>query len=206
MVVIALICGCANTRGGLAGAYLSLYPSAFRPVELSAREQSTLDGKLDRLGIGGAYGTSGAGQDAALEAEPYREDDARRVVSLTEKELNGLLAKNTDLASRFAIDLSEDLASARLLLPMDNDFPILGGRTIRIDAGLELAFENGQPIVALRGVSVMGVPIPNAWLGNLKNVDLVQQFGADRGFWRAFGEGVESLQISSGEVQVRLKE
>jgi hypothetical protein len=58
----------------------------------------------------------------------------------------------------------------------------IGGRTIRIDAGLELAFENNRPVVALRSVSVMGVPVPNAWLENLKNVDLVQQFGGDRGF------------------------
>lgn len=79
------------------------------------------------------------------------------------------------MAERFAIDLSDNLASAKLLLPVPPDFPLLGGNTIAINAGLELAYENGHPIVVLQGVSVWGVPIPNAWLGGLKNVDLVQE-------------------------------
>jgi hypothetical protein len=29
----------------------------------------------------------------------------------------------------------------------------------------------------------MGVPIPNAWLGNLKNVELAQEFSGNDGFW-----------------------
>jgi hypothetical protein len=184
-----------------------IYPSAFRPVELSSREQQVLDEKLEQLGVGGTYGASQApGEPAALEPDPYREDDAQRVISFTEKELNGLLAHNTNLASRLAIDLSDNLASAKLLMPMEEDFPVLGGKTIRIDAGLELAFTNDRPVVALRGVSVMGVPIPNAWLGNLKNVDLVREFGGDQGFWSAFAEGVESLELSDGELRILLKE
>ena len=117
-----------------------------------------------------------------------------------------LLANNTDLAERLAIDLSDNLASARLLIPMEEGFPVVGGKTIRIDAGLELALANDRPVVALRGVSVMGVPIPNAWLGNLKNVDLVQEFGGDPGFWRSFAAGIESLQLIDGELRIRLNE
>jgi len=39
----------------------------------------------------------------------------------------------------------------------------------------------------------MGVPIPNAWLGGIKNIDLVKEFGADKGFWKTFSDGVENL-------------
>jgi hypothetical protein len=58
------------------------------------------------------------------------------------------------------------------------------GRTLRVNAGVELCFANGRPLVKLKGVSLMGVPIPNAWLGNLKNVDLINEFGANPGFWQ----------------------
>lgn len=184
-----------------------IYPRAFNPVELSIREQRTLDDKLDQLGVGGTSQSSRAiDQTAPLEPEPYREDDSQREIAFTEKELNGLLSNNTNLASRLAIDLSDDLASAKLLIPMEEGFPIVGGKTVRIDAGLELAFTNNRPVVVLRGVSVMGVPIPNAWLGNLRNVNLVQEFGGDPGFWNAFAEGIDSLEVRDGELNLRLKE
>lgn len=184
-----------------------IYPRAFRPVELSAREESVLDAKLDQLGFGDASQSSPVtNQPAPLEPERYQEDSTQREISFSEKELNGLLANNTSLASRFAIDLSDDLASAKLLIPMEESVPVVGGRTIRIDAGLELAFTNNRPVVVLRGVSVMGVPVPDAWLGNLRNVDLVQEFGGDPGFWSTFAAGIESLQLGDGELRLRLKE
>lgn len=91
-------------------------------------------------------------------------------------------------------------------VPLEEDFPVMGGKTLRINAGVELAFQNGKPIVKLKGVSLMGVPVPNAWLGNLKNVDLVQEFGADPGFWKSFADGVENISVVEGELKVKLKE
>ena len=52
----------------------------------------------------------------------------------------------------------------------------------------------------------MGVPIPNAWLGGIKNIDLMQEFGGEPGFWQSLGEGVESIQVRDGELYVKLKE
>ena len=95
---------------------------------------------------------------------------------------------------------------AKLLIPMEEGFPVVGGKTIRIDAGLELSFRDNRPFVALRGISVMGVPIPDAWLGNMRNVDLVQEFGGDPGFWNSFAAGIESLQLNDGELRLRLKQ
>ena len=58
----------------------------------------------------------------------------------------------------------------------------------------------------LKGVSVFGVPIPNAWLGNLKNVDLVAEFGGNQGFWKTFADGVETIQVTDGQLLINLKE
>ena len=52
----------------------------------------------------------------------------------------------------------------------------------------------------------MGVPLPNAWLGGLKNIDLVKEFGADEGFWNTFSAGVDSISVVEGFLNIRLKE
>jgi hypothetical protein len=110
------------------------------------------------------------------------------------------------MAQRLAIDLADHLASAKLLLPLDPEFPILGGKTLRLTAGLEIDMANNRPRVILKGVSLWGVPLPNAWLGGMKHVDLVQEFGGEPGFWQAFAEGVESIEVKQGMLRVVLKE
>jgi hypothetical protein len=191
--------------------YQILFPGEFTPVTLNAKEQRILDEKiqqLEKLQTTPAVKkkSRAASREATLEPEPYSEVGASREISLTEKELNALIATNTDLASRLAIDLSDDLASAKLLVPVDPNAPLLGGKTIKLTAGVELRYAEGKPVVMLKGVSVWGVPLPNAWLGNMKNIDLVQEFGTDRGFWQAFAEGVEEIEVKEGKVRIRLKE
>ncbi|MCG6870405.1 MAG: arginine N-succinyltransferase [Gammaproteobacteria bacterium] len=186
-----------------------LFQSEFRPVSLYPDEQRTLEEKLDRLQGAAAPRNDGglAGQGGEpLAPEPYSELGAKREVAFTERELNAMLAHNTDLARRVAIDLSEDLVSARILLPLDEDFPVLGGKTLRVRAGAEFAYLNDRAIVKLRGVSIMGVPLPNAWLGGLKNIDLVREFGASPGFWKAFSDGIEDVRVGEGTLVLRLRE
>jgi hypothetical protein len=89
---------------------------------------------------------------------------------------------------------------------VDPDFPILGGKTLRVSTGMELAFREARPVVILKGVSIMGIPIPNAWLGGLKNIDLVNEFGDQQGFWAGFAEGVENMRVVEGELKIKLKE
>lgn len=192
-----------------------IFPSEFKPVTLNGKEEKVLQQKLDRLESmqqarlafrNRRTAATGSEDSQSLQPERYSEEGANREIVLSEKELNALLAKNTDLANKLAIDLSADLASAKLLIPLDEDFPLLGGKVLKVSAGLELAYANGKPVVALVGVSVWGVPIPNAWMGNLKHVDLVQEFGGQKGFWRAFADGVDEIKINDGHLLVRLKE
>ena len=183
-----------------------VFPKRFEPVELSQSEQQVLDRKLrvfEGFDSAPADGYQSAG---ALQPEKYSEAGAERRIELSERELNGLLANNTDLAQKLAIDLSDNLASGKLLIPLDPDFPVMGGKTLKITAGMELAFRDQKPIVVLRGVSIMGVPLPNAWLGNMKNVDLVREFGGSEGFWKSFSEGVDNIEVSEGRLVIQLKE
>jgi len=183
---------------------LYFFPKKLRPVELSRSETQALQAKLERLDPATRIKPEKGGP--GLTPEKYSEDAASRHISFTERELNGLLAKNTDLAEKFAIDLSDNLASARLIIPLDPDLPILGGETLKLNAGLELRYEDAKPVVVLRGISLWGVPIPNSWLGGIKNVDLVKEFGGDSGFWKGFAEGIEYIRVKNGILAIQLKE
>ncbi len=181
-----------------------VFPSQLEPVELSQSEQVELGRKLKMIGIVTELPPAEKGARRAA-PEPYSEEGADREVYFNERELNGLIAENSELANNFALDLADDLVSFTLLVPVPEDFPVMPGRIVRVRGGAEVAFAGGRPVVVIKGVSFMGVPVPNAWLGNLKNVDLVRQFG-DAGFWKAFAEGVESVQVQEGKLQLKLKE
>lgn len=184
-----------------------LFPSAFEPVTLDAREQMALERKLESLDSSVAKQPAQAGSGHNdLQPEAYSEAGASREIRFSERELNALLANNTDLARRVAVDLSDDLISAKILMPLDEDFPVLGGKTLRLKTGVGFAYDNGRPVVRLKGVSVMGVPLPNAWLGGLKNIDLVHEFGTDQGFWKSFADGLDAVQVEQGNLMIRLKE
>ncbi len=187
-----------------------LFVSEFEPVTLDAREEQILDAKLKRLDVlepaGSDSRQAGKSENGPLEPEAYSEEGARREINFTERELNALLAKNTDLARKLAIDLADSLVSIKLLVPMDEDFPMLGGKILRLKAGAEFAYRDERPVVILKGVTIMGVPVPNAWLGGIKNIDLVKEFGADEGFWKSFSEGVADIRIEEGRLRIKLKE
>lgn len=197
-----------------------LFPQPFTPVNLDQQEEQRLEQKLERFKTFAAV-TAPKKQAAIpdkitlqddfnsqgnLTPEAYSEKGASREITLSEREINGLLAKNTDLARKMALDLAHDLISLRLLLPVDQDFPFMGGKIIRAKAGAELAYREGRPVVILKGISLMGVPVPNAWLGGLKNIDLVQEFGGNQGFWKSFSDGVETIRVQEGQLYIKLKE
>jgi len=105
-----------------------------------------------------------------------------------------------------AVDLSDDLLSVKLVVPMNEDMPLVGGKMLKLNFGLALSYENGKPVVTMRGTSVEGIPLPSAWWGDIKNTNLVEEYGGSGGFWDQFAKGVEDLKIKDGELHVILKE
>jgi hypothetical protein len=47
--------------------------------------------------------------------------------------------------------------------------------------------------------------MPNAWLGKLKDIDLIKKYGADNGFWQLFADGVAAIEIKEGQAKIILK-
>ena len=188
-----------------------IYASKFTPTVLTAKEQKVLDSKLAKIEAKANKASVVPKKKihdkaGSLEAEAYSEEGAKREISLTEKELNALIANNPEVAKRVAIDLSDDLVSVKLVVPIDEEIPVLGGKTLRLNLGVILGYENGRPVIALKGVSLGGIPLPNAWLGNLKNKNLVKEFGTEAGFWKLFSDGVADLKVQKGRILIKLKE
>lgn len=199
-IVVLAVVATAGVSFWLLGQYV--FADTLEPVTLQADEQREVEDKLRVL-----RGEVRAGElPGDAQPERYTEAGAERVLQFSQRELNGLLANDPDLARRVAFDLSDDLLSVVLLVPVDDQLPVLGGRTLRVHAGVELAYHQDEPVVRLMGVSVMGIPVPNAWLGGLKNVNLVEEFGARPGFWRSFADGVADLRVQDGQLRVELRE
>jgi hypothetical protein len=89
---------------------------------------------------------------------------------------------------------------------MDEEVFFLGGKTLRLSLGITIDYKNSQPSIALKGVSLGGIPLPNARLGNLKHKNLMDEFGTDGGFWELFGEGVKEIKVEEGHIRVMLRE
>jgi hypothetical protein len=182
-----------------------IFPTEIEPVELSREEIIDLDLKLERLGIQ-RRAVDGSSVEFDALPQPYTETGVAREVTFSERELNGLIAKDKEFGSRVALDLAPDLVSLNALIPVPDDFPVMPGKTVRVRAGAEMTFNGDRPMLILKGVSVMGVPVPNVWLGNLKGEDLFTKFGDEAGFWKAFGDGIEHIEVREGQLFIRLKE
>lgn len=187
------------------------WPSPYKPTELSKKEEQRLEQKVQRVIPGFRFSNEevnggGISDSNKLEPEAYTEEGADRSLEFSEREINALLAKNTDFSDKLAIDLADNLVSATLLVPMEEGFPFVGGKTVRINTGMGLEFKDGRLVAVLKGVSVMGVPLPNDWLGGLKNVDLVEQFDGQGGFWESFADGIEQLTVQNGRLAIELAE
>lgn len=177
-------------------------------VSLTPAEQSVLDAKLARLREA-AVGTAPVAGEApeAARAEPgaaaipevYEEDPEQRQLRFTERELNAAIARDPALAGRAAVRLSPGQVSSSFLVDVPEDLPLLGGRQLRVQAGLRLVTEGDRVQARLIGVTVAGVPLPNAWLGGLKGADLLEGSGLG-----GLGAGIETVEVGEGWVALRL--
>lgn len=189
----------------------NIYASEHTPTKLDTEEQEILDTKLNRLEESAREEHSARkllehDTTERLTPEPYSEKWAKREIDLTEKELNAIIADSPEAARMVAIALSEDLISVKLVVPMDEEIILLGGKTLRIKLGMILSYDSGNLVVALKGISLGGIPLPNAWLGYLKNKNLVDEFGGEGGFWSLFAEGIKDIKVRNGHIRVHLRE
>jgi hypothetical protein len=178
----------------------NLYASPLRPVSLSTAEQTTLDQKVAELELASEI------QAGATAPAPVDPSIASRTLSLSEKEMNAFLAKQ-GLGEQVKIDLNRHRLTAHFLLPIDENAPILGGVTLRIRLALNaLLNASGKLEIKVADISVGGVPIPNAWLGDIKGLDLItSDLGHDPTIQRLVA-GIKEFEIQDGSLRILLNE
>ena len=178
------------------------FPASIKPVSLNQQEQAVLDTKLNAMKK--AEFLQERPRSSDLAPEKYVEMPEDRVIYFSQRELNAMVARNPDLADRLTFHLSDGLISAIMLVTLPHDFPVFSGKTVRVSTGLHVDYQQGRPVVTVEGVSIMGVPVPGAWMGGIKGRDLVSFYAKDGGFWEAFSQGVRDLKVEQGQLRVEL--
>lgn len=193
---IVLTCCLLTAVGTVWWVKRNLYASPLRPVELSQTEQAALNEKLARLEL----------VEETAAAQPMPETEDPRTISLTAKEINAFLA-DQGIGEQVKLDLSRNRIAANFLLPIDKDAPLFAGTTLRIRVALSaLMNEAGKLVVKVDDVSLGGIPLPNAWIGDIKGLDLVTgDIGSDPSVQR-FVAGIKNFQLEDGRMRIELNE
>jgi len=157
-----------------------------QPVTLSAQEEKVLQQKVE-----------------VIKQPTYQK--GKKEIILSERELNSLINKYTPYGDRAKLELADDAVHARFKVDVPEDFPVMSGKTVNIRAKMIVIFDKENPRLELQDVTCMGISMPNDWLGNVKNINLLEQVSgeSDRS---AFLKGIKNVVVKSGEVQIRLNE
>lgn len=159
-----------------------------KPVQLSPQEITAVEAKVEA---------------SQTPPEPTYERGGKEII-LTERELNGLLNKNTSLGNTVSFQLATNAIFARVETDLDPDLPIVGGKRFKARARFLTSGSPGQAALILDDVTLWGISLPNDWLGGLKGRDLLAEIlggGADGGI-----PGVEEFKIEPGRLMIRLAE
>ncbi len=205
LIVIGVVMGCVGIVAAAANWWVSrnLYASAQTPVTLTAAEVQDLQSKLDRLAA-----ASHAAATPQVQVEQPAEAPApeRPVLKLSERDINGFLAQN-GWGENVKVALTGGNIVANVLVPMDQDAVVLGGKTLRLKISLGARMgSDHRPILQLNDLSIGGIPLPNAWLGGIKGVNLLaSEMNADPAA-QNFASGVRGLKIDNGEISLELND
>lgn len=175
----------------------NIYASPIQPVSLTQTEQQTLDAKLQVL--------ENTPSPTAPAASPGEQE---RTLVITAKEINAYLASQS-LGETVKIDLGRDSISATVLVPVPQDagLPLVSGTTLRLSLSLAARMNADKKVaIELRDVRVGGVPLPNAWLGDLKGVNLTDENLQKDPALQRFLAGIQSLNIAPEGLRVVLAE
>lgn len=177
-----------------------------KPVVLNPKEQAVVDTKLRELEDAKLPAPR---PDTPLPSNPPRVQDrpyvpGAKALTLTEREVNGLLNQNTDLGKSVRIEFARNAINAYLAVPIPQDFPVMGGKMFRARGRFSVSIGNGgKPYMILEDITVFGISLPKAWLGGLKGQNLLEDAlgSGNRG---PILQGIKSLRVEPGALVLEL--
>lgn len=156
------------------------------PTILSTTEQHALDQKM-----------------AAVQERTYERGE--KILILTEREINALFHRNTGLGDKVRFEFADNAIHARVSTELDQDIPIIGGRTLKAKARFKLTDPENKPAIILDDLTVWGISLPNAWLADIKGQNLISNLGIDLPENR-IAQGIEEISVTHGKITIRLAE
>jgi hypothetical protein len=193
-------------------------PAPMQPVVLSEVEKQAFTTKLSALGDPAmapvflkfpAHDRASAPAFTTPSAAPVPTVPAgleNKTLILTEREVNAYLASQ-NLGENIQVSFGEGRVITAIILEVPQDFPILPGQKVRarITFGTGLTPEHKLSLV-FNDLHVGGISLPNAWLGDLKGVDLIAENLQRDPALQRFISGIRSLEIHPGGARVILNE
>jgi len=193
-----LILGCGITAATTAWwVKRNFYASPIQPVSLTQAEQQTLDAKLQVL------------QSPTAPVQPAPSPgEQERTLLISAKEINAYLAQQ-NLGETVKVDLGDGTLAATMLVPIpaETELPLLAGTTLRLRLSLSAEMSADKKLaVKVNSITVGGLSLPNAWLGDIKGVNLVgENLEKDPALQRFFA-GIQEMEIRPEGVRVLLNE
>ena len=156
------------------------------PTVLNASEQTVLDQKI-----------------ASVQKPTYQ--PGVKTITLNEREINALFHNNTGLGNKVKFKFANNAIHARIRTQLDSELPIVGGRTLVAKARFFLIDENHHAAIILDDITVWGISIPNAWLGDIKGQNLISDIGLDTPE-NQFSKGIKEIKVQNGQISIELSE
>lgn len=187
-VVVLGVCGISAGSAALWYNY-NFNASSFRPIQLTAAEQQVVEQKM-----------------AELEGELPASDPSKTIV-LNEREINGFLEQQ-GLGETVKVQIKKDGVGATFLVPVDEQVALIGGHTIRLNVAFNTKLDDSKKfMLSLADVNVGGISLPNAWLGNIKGLNLLADSGNEGlPMVNAFAAGIKALHMKNGEMRLVLND
>ncbi|QIF05935.1 hypothetical protein [Roseimicrobium sp. ORNL1] len=218
--VLVVLCALVGIIGIVASAttfwyYHNFRAAPFKPVNLSLAEQDTLKSKLAALESGklselDPSAPAKATPPAHAPAPAPAPSDPAKTIVLSEREINGWLASQPDWADKVKFHMNNDMLGATFLLPVDPSVAYIGGKTVRIKVAFNTKLDADHKLnFSLADVSVGGISLPNAWLGDAKGLNLFADNGPgsiNSEFLQRFAAGIKDFRVSNGELRMVLND
>jgi len=193
VITLCVLLGLAGIATAAAGIWWKTIfdPAPFKPVALTSQEQAAFEQKL-------AVFSGNAAPVTDLE---------KRTLVITEKEVNAWLAKN-DLGENVQVRFKDGKITGAIILELPADFPMLAGQKIKASLAFVAHLNDASRDLALQvdDVTVGGMPLPNAWVGDLKGMKLVDESARLDPAMEKFLKGIRQFEIRDGLAVVKLNE
>jgi len=136
-------------------------------------------------------------QTEKVELEERIYESGEKSFILSEREINGLIHDKTQLGEDIKVELANDAIHLRVKTTLDEDVPVFGGKTVNLRARLTASEEEG---ISVDDVTVYGISLPNAWLGDLKGVNLFEALDEQ------LPSGIKYFEVVDGEIRIELED